>query len=147
MAASPLPARMLTLALGFPALAFLSGCGTPLSGSGNVVTREVPVGECHRLEVSGMVDTIIRQGPEASVTWHADDVIEWARTLEDGETLRLGVASNGVFLVNATLRAEVDVSPHGRIDASASGSAEIRYGAEANPGEIRTSGVAGIGPR
>lgn len=124
-----------------------SGGDEQIVGSGNVVQREVAVGEFRRLEVNGPMNVEIRQGQTPRLVVIAEDnLIDLVEADTEGDTLTLG--TRGAFRTRIGLRGVLTVPS---LDAAAiRGSGDIDldgWNAEAlalrvmGSGDIRATGA------
>jgi len=83
--------------------------GSAVSGSGNVVTRQIPVTSFSKLEVSGAFTATVSVGSSEAVTVRVDDnLVDSLDVGVSGDTLHVGLKS-GTSVTNATLEADVTV--------------------------------------
>jgi Putative auto-transporter adhesin, head GIN domain len=95
-----------------------------VSGSGNVVARDVAVPSFSRLQVASAFEVTVSLGGQPSLTLHVDDNLD--RHVDvgvDGDTLHIGLR-RGTSVSDATLQAAVTAPSLARIQGS--GSSRIR---------------------
>lgn len=101
----------------------MSACAV-VTGSGNVITVDVPVGEFSQIEVSNAFEVNVAIGEEPSLTLRIDENIEPHLDVGvDGDTLRIGLEPV-VSIRAVVLEADLIVPSLERIEGS--GAAEIR---------------------
>jgi len=99
--------RTMTVAL-VVMVALLAGCALiPISGSGNVVTREETFTGFDQLDISHGFTVDVRQAEDFSVVIRVDDNVEkYLEVAKKGSTLQIGLKPN-VNVTSRTLQAEV----------------------------------------
>jgi Putative auto-transporter adhesin, head GIN domain len=99
-------------------------CGSTIAGSGNVVTKDVPVTGFSSIEVSSAFDVTASIGATPSVSIRIDDNLEqYLDVGVQGGTLRIGLRT-GTSVSGATLQADVTAPTLDRVQAS--GACRIR---------------------
>jgi len=111
----------------FIALAMLVGCTLiPITGSGNMVTQEVPITGFDKADISYSFDVNISQGESFSVVIRADDnLVEHLQVVKEGSTLKIGLKPNSPDIRSATLTAEITMPELTGLDLSGSSHATI----------------------
>jgi hypothetical protein len=106
--------KLFTLGIGLVMVVMSLGCGLipvarTITGSGDVVTREEPITDFDRVDVSHAFHVNISQGDTFSVVVRADDnMVEYLEVVKQGDTLKIGLKpSSGYNVREATLEAEV----------------------------------------
>jgi hypothetical protein len=119
-----------------------SGC-TAVTGSGDVVTIEVPVDDFNRLAVSHSFDVNVSVGDEPSLTLRVDDNLESSLDVEvANDTLRIGLQPR-TSVSNATLEADVTVTSLDAVEGS--GAVSIDLGSLAGSTlELQLSGASDL---
>jgi hypothetical protein len=119
-----------------------SGC-TAVTGSGDVVTIEVPVDDFNRLAVSHSFDVNVSVGDEPSLTLRVDDNLESSLEVEvTNDTLRIGLQPR-TSVSNATLEADVTVTSLDAVEGS--GAVSIDLGSLAGSTlELQLSGASDL---
>jgi len=121
--------------------AMLTACNT-MSGSGNVVTRQIDVGTFSRLEVSDGFTVILAIGAPEDVTVQVDDnLVDVLDVGVSGDTLHVGLES-GTDVTDATLRANVTVSPPSMIEGSGSSTITLASPLRAPSLDVTLSGAS-----
>jgi hypothetical protein len=104
--------------LAIVALASLTACGRPVTGSGNVVSRQIPVTSFSKMQVSYAFTVRLSFGEPAAVTVRVDDnLVDDLDVGVSGDTLRIGL-KGGLAVNRATLQADVTVPSLSAIEAS-----------------------------
>jgi len=104
--------------LAIVALASVMACGRPITGSGNVVSRQIPVTSFSKLQVSYAFTVRVSFGEPSALTVRVDDnLVDDLDVGVSGDTLRIGL-KGGLAVNRATLQADVTVSSLSAIEAS-----------------------------
>ena len=109
------------------ALVILAGCSQiPITGSGNVVTQEVPITGFDKVDISYSFDVKLSQGESFSVVIRADDnLVEHLQVVKQGSTLKIGLKPNSPDIRSATLQAEITMPELTGLDLSGSSQVTI----------------------
>jgi autotransporter-associated beta strand protein len=94
------------------------GCTKQLTGSGNVVSREIPVNSFSKIQVSSSFVVRLSIGSPEPVTVRVDDnLVDDVDVGVSGDTLRIGL-KGGISVTHATLEADVTNPSVSEIEAS-----------------------------
>jgi hypothetical protein len=136
-----------------------------VTGSGNVVTREVDVSGFDRLEIGNAFNVDIRQGETFSVVVRVDDnLLDYLIVKKSGSTLKLGLKTGlTVGLQNTTQEARVTMpeltglalsgavlgtisgfQSTNRFDLDVSGASHLRGDIEAGDARFNVTGASGV---
>ena len=122
----------------------VAGChvGPTLSGSGNVVSKDLPVGEFKKVELAGSGDLTLVAGDAPGLTVEVDDnLVEWLDCRADGETLHLGWKPNTNIRTTKTPKFQVRYTELSAVSLSGSGTIK----ADKLSADKLTIGVSGSG--
>jgi hypothetical protein len=140
MSRSPSRSTALRLAVVASALA-LTAC-SELVGSGNVITKEVEVGDFSRIDASAAFEVNVTVGETPSLTLRIDDNVEPRLDVGvSGDTLRIGVKSP-LGVMNATLEADVVVTSLEGIEGSGAVNVQLDDTISGDSLEVRLSGAS-----
>jgi hypothetical protein len=128
-----------------------AACGgtstTSVTGSGSVVSRDIPVSSFSRLEVGRAFDVRVSVGAAETVTVHVDDnLVDELDVGVSGDTLHVDLKS-GTSISNATLKADVTVRALENMDASGASSISLADGIEAGKLSVTLSGASRLDGR
>ncbi|HEY7705349.1 MAG TPA: head GIN domain-containing protein [Acidimicrobiia bacterium] len=119
----------------------LAAC-SELVGSGNVVTKEVPVDDFTRLDVSAAFDVTVSVGETPKLTIRVDDNVEPRLDVGVfGDTLRIGLKSP-LGALNATLEADVVVTSLEEIHGSGAVNLALADTISGDSLDVRLSGAS-----
>jgi len=131
---------ILGICLGLTAVGAVS-CHT-VSGSGHVITREIPASSFTRIEVSGVFDVTVTTGDQDRVTLTVDDnLVDRLDVGVSGTTLRIGLKS-GTTVSNATLKASV--TARSLAGVSLSGASKAKLSGQLSALTAEASGASAI---
>jgi Putative auto-transporter adhesin, head GIN domain len=97
------------LGVTFVVLVIVGTACTQVSGSGNVVTRQIDAGPFSELDVSHGFTVNVTVGSPEKVTVRVDNLVDLLDVAVSGDTLRVGLES-GTDASDATLEADITVS-------------------------------------
>jgi len=118
MRATNLIAPVLVLLLVVTSMMASVGCGPPVTGSGNVETREYDFGDFTRLDVSYAFDIKVTRASSYSISVTADDnLFEYVIVSRRGDTLVLTMRSNHLYL-HTTQEATITMPDLERLELS-----------------------------
>ena len=128
-----------------------AACGgtstTSVTGSGSVVSRDIPVSSFSRLKVGRAFDVRVSVGAAETVTVHVDDnLVDELDVGVSGDTLHVDLKS-GTSISNATLKADVTVRALENMDASGASSISLADGIEAGKLSVTLSGASRLDGR
>lgn len=124
----PSVAAAAALILVATACQMVTDSGNTVSGSGDVVTRQIEVTPFSKLLVSATFDVTVSVGSAEAVTVHVDDnVVDSLDVGVSGDELHVGLKS-GTSVSNATLKADVTVRSLDSLEGS--GATTISLAAE-----------------
>jgi hypothetical protein len=104
--------------LAIVALTSVTACGRPVTGSGNVVSRPIPVTSFSKLQVSYAFTVRVSFADPAALTVRVDDnLVDDLDVGVSGDTLRIGL-KGGLAVSRATLQADVTVPSLSAIEES-----------------------------
>ena len=110
--------RLLATATATTVLCFVATACQSVSGSGNVVTRQIQTTSFTKLEVSGTFHVTVSTGDAEAVSVRVDDnLVDSLDVGVSGTTLHIGLKS-GTSVTNATLQADVTVPSLEALDGS-----------------------------
>jgi len=119
-----------------------AGCTKHLTGSGNVVTREIPVTSFSKMEVSYAFAVQLSFGDPTEVTVRVDDnLVDDLDVRVAGDTLRIGLKA-GLAVNHATLEADVTVPSLIEIDVSGASTVKAQGPLASSPFELSLSGAS-----
>jgi len=162
--------KLFTLGIGLVMVVMSLGCGLipesmTITGSGDVVTREEPITDFDKVDVSHAFQVDISQGDTFSVVVRVDDnLIEYLEVVKQGDTLKIGLEpGQGYSVRKATLEAEVTMpemvglelsgASHVTVtgfkstkalDVNLSGASRLRGDIEAGDATFDTSGASRV---
>jgi autotransporter-associated beta strand protein len=97
-------------------------CTKQLTGSGNVVSRQIPVSSFSKIQVSSSFVVRLSIGSPEAVTVRVDDnLVDDLDVGVSSDTLRIGL-KGGISVTHATLQADVTNPSESEIDASGASS-------------------------
>ena len=119
-----------------------AGCTKHLTGSGNVVTRQITVTSFSKMEVSYAFAVQLSLGDPPEVTVRVDDnLVDDLDVGVAGETLRIGL-KGGLAVNHATLEADVTVPSLVGIDMSGASTLKAQGPLASSPFELSLSGAS-----
>jgi hypothetical protein len=117
-------------------------CTHHLVGSGNVVSREIPVTSFSRMEVSYAFTVHVSFGSPATVTVRVDDnLVDDLDVGVAGDTLRIGLES-GLAVTRATLEADVIVPSLSGVGVSGASTVTTTGPVTSSPFDLSLSGAS-----
>jgi hypothetical protein len=129
-----------------PDLSAVTG-GTPVAGSGNVVTEEFGLSGFDKVEVSSAFDVEIQQGDAFSVVVRVDDNVQpYLDVVKQGSTLRIGLrplSLGGVTI--ATLEAEVTLPSLAGLELSGASAVSVTGFESTEALFVEASGASSLG--
>jgi hypothetical protein len=135
-------ARAGAIALLVGVLSAAVGCTKHLTGSGNVVSRQIPVTSFSKMQVSSGFTVQLSFSDPAAVTIRIDDnVAEDLDVGVSGDTLRIGLKS-GIAISRATLEADVTLPSLAGIDVSGASTVTPRGSVASSPFDLTVSGAS-----
>jgi len=162
--------KLFTLGIGLVLMVMSLGCALipgsrTITGSGDLVTREEPITDFDRVDVSHAFHVDISQGETFSVVVRVDDnLVEYLEVVKQGNTLKIGLEpGQGYSVREATLEAEVTMpelaglelsgASHGTVtgfksteafDVNLSGASRLRGDIEAGDATFDASGASRV---
>ncbi len=120
----------------------LDAACTAVSGSGNVVTRQIDTAAFSKLEVSDAFAVNVTVGSPEQVTVRVDDnLVDSLDVGVSGDTLHIGLVS-GTHTIDATLHADVTVSTLSALDGSGASTITLTDPIEATTLAVALSGAS-----
>jgi len=123
-----------------------AGCtvGTVVTGSGNVLTREMEYRDFNKLEVSHAFEAEISRADSFSVTISADDnIMEFLDVRQRGDTLQIGLKP-GYAYVSTTQRATVTMPELRSLELSGASRGKMNGFGSAQPLSLDISGASSL---
>ena len=137
--------KLFTLGIGLVMVVMSLGCGlipgsTTITGSGDVVTREEPITDFDKVDVSHAFQVDISQGDTFSVIVRVDDnMVEYLEVVKQGDTLKIGLKPSGASHVTVTgFKSTKD------LDVNLSGASRLRGDIEAGDATFDASGASRV---
>jgi hypothetical protein len=123
-------------------LSVAAGCTKHLTGSGNVVSRDIPVTSFSKVQVSSAFDVRVAFGDPAAVTVRVDDnLVDDLDVGVSGDTLRIGLKT-GLAVNRATLEADVTALSLTGIEVSGASTVTPTGTITASPLDLSLSGAS-----
>ena len=121
-----------------------AGCGAWVSGSGDLVTRDVDVGGVTRVEAGSSFTVTVAYGQSAAATITIDDnLVEFLEADVSGDTLRVGMEPGNAF-TDETLKLAVTLPELRAVDLSGASEGRVQGFASDAPLEIVLSGASNL---
>jgi len=141
--------KLFTLGIGLVVLVTSLGCGLiprvrTITGSGNVVTREEPITDFDRVDVSHAFHVDISQGDTFSVVVRVDDnLVEHLEVVKRGETLKIGLEPGLTpSMQDATMEAEVTMPEMVGLELSGASHVAVTGFESTEPLDVNLSGAS-----
>jgi len=142
MRATNVIAPVLVLLLVVTSMMASVGCGPPVTGSGNLETREYDFGDFTRLDVSYAFDIKVTRASSYSISVTADDnLFEYVIVSRRGDTLVLTMRSNRLYL-HTTQEATITMPDLERLDLSGASWGDVSDFSFSHELDIELSGAS-----
>jgi hypothetical protein len=141
--------KLFTLGIGLVLMVMSLGCALipgsrTITGSGDLVTREEPITDFDRVDVSHAFHVDISQGDTFSVVVRVDDnLVEYLEVVKQGNTLKIGLEPGRVLNVKkATMEAEVTMPEMTGLELSGASHAAITGFESTKAFDVNLSGAS-----
>ena len=144
MATRKVAPGLVTVAVIMGLLASVAGCGGSLTGSSNIMTREMYYSGFTKLDVSSEFEVDISRGNSYFVSITANDnLFQHLDIRQEGKTLHIGLKQPRIY-VRTTQKAAIVMPDLYRLELSGASKGEVSGFSSENPMEFGLSGASSL---